>query len=121
MREEKCGWCGAEIVGEPVSPFSVSEMVAWSGDKEVKLLPEYHCGFCSDGCAWAFGEKNEKQHGMKGKELKRHLEVEHGLVYASVSRLQSVECREYFEKQSRVVADWMLKQRIAGLFENRAS
>ena len=121
MPDKLCGWCGAEIVGEPVSPFYTSEMVASSGEEEIELLPEYRCGFCSDGCAWAFAEENEKQHGMRGEGLKRHLEVEHGLVYAPGSRLPSAECREHFGTQSRVVADWLLKQRIARRFEGRTS
>ena len=115
--KEFCGWCGVEIAGEAVSPFHSGGVRGFGNPKDEELLPEFECGFCSPGCAWAFAVEEEGHWGLTGAAVRQHLETEHGLVYASCSRPQSPECRKHFEAERRVMADWMMRLRIARRFE----
>lgn len=119
FQKERCGWCGFVIIGKPVSPFHSSEMIGMSGGREIELLPAFDCGFCSAGCAWAFAEQHESLHGMRGRELHEHLELQHGLKCEVCSRQQSAESRSHFETERKVIDDWMMKLRIADNFQSR--
>ena len=114
LLKELCGWCGSEIAGEPVAPYEHGPLIAGgAGQREIELLPGFKCGFCSEGCAWAFAEERSRRQGMRGKELRQHLELEHGLTYAPCSRPHSAECCARLEAEARVLADWQMKLRIA--------
>ena len=119
FKEGLCGWCGTEIVGEAVAPYGRGPLTAGGGDKaEVELMPGFKCAFCSEGCAWSFGVELDKRY-LRGRELRRHLEVEHGLVCGPAPHPQSADCRKYFETEARVLEDWELKARLAQRFGGR--
>lgn len=76
-----CGWCGRVIVGEGVSPVERSPVIVGKGEIERAVVPELSCGFCCDGCAWAFEAEVHLWYGLGGTDLREHLVNEHGLVH----------------------------------------
>ncbi len=76
---DKCGWCGHEIKGEPVSSYTEGSL-SWGNDVTEDIWNGFSVDLCCYGCAWAFGVEIHRLYGMTdGKELRSHLIEEHGL------------------------------------------
>ncbi len=90
----QCGWCGRELIGDPVLPYEQTSIVHGHGEVEEEVLPGFRVGFCSNGCAWAFNSEIHRIFGLSGNELRSHLIDVEGLTYppGKPSGNQSVAC-----------------------------
>jgi hypothetical protein len=95
--KKRCGWCGRELGGEGVKPVEQKWMFFdnSNGNKR-EVAGGLEASFCCDGCAWAFEIESHKIYCMPGKEIRRHLIKEHGLVPAKPAGRMSKECAFYF-------------------------
>jgi len=103
-----CGYCGGDIVGEGVKPVEQMPIVVGGSEgNEFEACESFTVSFCSAGCAWAFGIVSHGIYGMDGKEARRHLIDEHGLIPGKPAGEMSRECSERFMKMAEVFMSFM--------------
>ncbi|MFC1952866.1 hypothetical protein ACFLWR_01885 [Chloroflexota bacterium] len=100
----KCGWCGYEIKGKPVSSY---EEVAFTWDEvevEEDVSTSFLVEFCCYGCAWAFGVEIHRLYGMTdGNKIRSHL-MKEGLPYPPGKPRGAMSCECHTRIQALAIA-----------------